>query len=283
MPSTIISTLDTIGTSIAAIGIILFPLELWRRWRRHQLSKAVVFEMLASASPFLVTALTATITTAFILKTWTWVEHITPWQIANNPLTAPFALLLVDLLYYVDHRAGHRIRMYWAISHSVHHSSPQFDQTTALRVSFIDGFISPLFYLPAIAVGFSPLLIASCFGFILLYQQWLHTELIGKLPWLDSWLNTPSNHRVHHATQSIYLDKNYGAFLMIWDRLLGTYQAENDDIPVHYGLTNPIASRNPITVHISEARRMFARLAHMRTFRQAGRFLVQSPAEDDSQ
>jgi sterol desaturase/sphingolipid hydroxylase (fatty acid hydroxylase superfamily) len=259
--STVISTINAVGETILVAALCLFPLELWRRWNRRQLTKSAVLEMLASASPFLLVTLSATIATLFVVRLWTFASTLSPWQIQTTPLSAVAAFLLVDFLYYIDHRAGHRIRFYWAIAHSVHHSSPQFDQSTGFRVSFVDSFISPVFYLPALLIGFDVLLIASVFGFILLYQQWLHTELVGQLRWMDPWLNTPSNHRVHHGSQHVYLDKNYGAVLMIWDRMFGSYQAELDSVPVKFGLTEELASSNPIAVHTAEISRTWKQLA----------------------
>jgi sterol desaturase/sphingolipid hydroxylase (fatty acid hydroxylase superfamily) len=164
-------------------------------------------------------------------------------------------------MYYWDHRAAHRNRAYWALAHSVHHSSPQFDQTTGLRVSFVDGFVSPWFYVPVVLAGFDPLLVGGCLAVIIGWQQWLHTEAIDRLPWLDPWLNTPSNHRVHHGVQARYQDVNYGAILMLWDRAFGTYVAESPREPRRYGITHPIASTHPLEVHLAEARRLWRDLA----------------------
>jgi sterol desaturase/sphingolipid hydroxylase (fatty acid hydroxylase superfamily) len=264
---TLPSTIDTVSEILFIAALLLFPFELWRRWNGRQLTKLVFLEIVASMSPLLLVLATTAITTAFVVAVWSFTSALSPWQIETTPLSAVAAILLVDFLYYIDHRAGHRIRLYWAIAHSVHHSSTQYDQSTAFRVSFVDGFLSPFFYVPALLLGFDVLMVASAFGFILLYQQWLHTELIGKLRFLDPWLNTPSNHRVHHATQEIYLDKNYGAVLMIWDRMFGTYQAELEHEPVKYGLTQQINSSNPATVHIAEIVRTWNQLRE--TWRQS--------------
>lgn len=149
-------------------------------------------------------------------------------------------------------------RLYWSVSHSVHHSSPRYDATTSLRVSFVDGYTSPWFQVPAVLVGFHPLLVFGCFGVIIAYQTWIHTETVGRLGWLDRVLNTPSNHRVHHSSLPEHLDKNYGGILIVWDRLFGTYAAETE--PVTYGLTTPVASTHPVDVHLYEARRLLGDL-----------------------
>lgn len=233
-----IEVIARLGEGLAMLIVLVMPLELLRRWRRGQLHRAHGWELVASALPLLPTLLSAGLVLGYIYLLYSGIAAWTPWRIPTTPATTLLCVLLVDLLYYVDHRCGHRIRAYWAVSHSVHHSSAHFDQTTGLRVSAIDGLLSPWFYVPAVAIGFDPLLVAASLGFILGWQQWLHTELIDRLPWLDGWLNTPSNHRVHHGTQPEYLDKNYGAVLMIWDRLFGTWQAEIEK-PV-YGLVEPL-------------------------------------------
>lgn len=241
--------------ALSAAIVAMLPIELWRLWRRGRLDRSRFLEMLASSSPLLPTLAVGGVVSAFIVALFGLAAGLAPWSIPVTWWSALLVLLAVDFMYYWDHRVGHENRLVWAVAHSVHHSSPQFDQTTALRVSFVDGFTSPWFYVPVLLIGFDPHLVAACFLFILGYQQWLHTELIGKLPWLDGWLNTPSNHRVHHGVQPQYQDRNYGAVLMVWDRLFGTYASE--DAPVRYGVTHPIGSSNPVRVHVHEARRLW--------------------------
>ena len=250
-PDAIVNGLEWLAIALSALFIVFLPLELYRRYKKAQLTRASTLEMLASVSPIIPTLLTATLVLLFISTLFAGAAALQPWQIPTTPWTALAAIILVDFLYYIDHYCGHRIRLYWAVSHSVHHSSSQYDQTTALRISFVDGFLSPWFYLPAILLGFDPLLVAACLGLILAYQQWIHTETIGQLPLLDPWLNTPSNHRVHHGSNAQYLDKNYGAIFMIWDQLFGTYQPEHERVV--YGLTQTLTSKNPIKVHLHEA------------------------------
>ncbi len=179
------------------------------------------------------------------------VQALAPWQISTTVWAAVLAVILVDLTDYWEHRLSHRIRLLWALAHSVHHSSPHFNQATAYRTSFMDQLISPIFYLPVVALVFDPLLVLAAFVLILSYQTWLHTEMIGGLGWLDRVFNTPSNHRVHHGADTGHLDRNYDAMLMVWDRLFGTYPAEAE-APV-YGLTRPLNSKNPLKVHFHEA------------------------------
>ncbi len=272
---TIVTALEWASVVFSLTFFLLLPFELRARWKQRTLDGRSIREMLASASPFLPTLLLAGATTAFITTLFRAASSLAITHIATTPLSAILCVLLCDLLFYVDHRAAHRVRSYWAVSHSVHHSSPQYDQTTALRVSAVDGFTSPWFQLPAVLVGFDPLLVLASLGLIVTYQQWIHTESIGKLRWLDPIFNTPSNHRVHHSSLPEHLDKNYGGVLIVWDRLFGTYAAETG--PVVYGLTTPIESCNPVTVHLHELRTLWRDLRQANSTIERLKLLVLGP------
>jgi sterol desaturase/sphingolipid hydroxylase (fatty acid hydroxylase superfamily) len=276
VPKALTSLLDDGAMVLGTLAlVVLLPLELWRQHRAKRLTKRSWLEMLANASPLVPTILVAGLVTTFVIWLFTSAAALAPWHLPVNVGTALAAIILVDAVYYWDHRIGHRVRLVWAVSHSVHHSSPLFNQTTALRISFIDGFISPWLYTSVILIGFDPLLVAAAFGFNLAYQQWIHTELIGKLGWFDRWFNSPSNHRVHHGTQTQYLDKNYGGILMVWDRLFGTYESENE--AVMYGLTEPLNSVNPWNVHFEETTRLIRKFKALRTVRAKVRLLALGP------
>lgn len=248
----IASYLETLSLILAIVPfLVLLPIELYRRRRQAPLDRGLLNEQLASASPLLPTLALGGVVATFATSLFAFAYAQTPWRIATSWGSALACLLIVDFLYYWEHRLSHRIALLWAVSHSVHHSSPIFDQTTGLRVSFIDGFLSPWFYLPAVLIGFEPRLVIACFLLMVGYQQWLHTESIGQLPGFDRVFNSPANHRVHHATQAQYLDKNYGGILIVWDHLFRTYQPEVE--PPRYGLTHPLDSTNPLWVHAAEA------------------------------
>ena len=159
------------------------------------------------------------------------------------------AILVADLSYYWMHRLEHEVRVLWSY-HVVHHSSPEFNLTTAYRLAWTEGLVGWLFFVPMILIGFDPVqtLVAILVG--LTYQTWIHTTKIGRMGWLDGILNTPSAHRVHHGANDRYLDRNYGGILMIWDRMFGTYQAEED--PVTFGITKPLNSANPLVINFHE-------------------------------
>jgi len=152
-----------------------------------------------------------------------------------------------DFAYYVFHRSAHRVRWFWA-SHVIHHSSQHYNLSTALRqpwTSFVSlGF---LFRLPLFFIGFPPALVFFCAALNLVYQFWIHTEVVKRLPWgLESVLNTPSHHRVHHGTNPRYLDRNYAGVFIVWDRWLGTFEPEHDDEPVRYGIVKNLPTFNPL-------------------------------------
>jgi alkylglycerol monooxygenase len=153
------------------------------------------------------------------------------------------AILGVDLGYYLWHRASHRVNFIWA-THVVHHQSDEYNLAVALRQAVFAGLTSWPFYLWLAILGVSPLVFAVAKSFNLLYQFWIHTRVVGKLGPLEWILNTPSHHRVHHGTNLKYIDKNYAGVLIIWDRMFGTFQVEEEE-PT-YGTVSEYASWNPV-------------------------------------
>lgn len=150
-----------------------------------------------------------------------------------------------DFCYYWFHRVSHEVRLTWC-AHENHHSSQFYNLSTALRQSWTTPFYSWIFYIPLAVVGFHPLMIFTMHAFSLLYQYWIHTETIGKLGIFENFMNTPSHHRVHHGSNEQYLDKNYGGFFIIYDRLFGTYEEEK--APVEYGMVTNISTYNPLKI-----------------------------------
>jgi sterol desaturase/sphingolipid hydroxylase (fatty acid hydroxylase superfamily) len=161
--------------------------------------------------------------------------------------------VLDDLAYYVFHRTAHRVRWFWA-SHVNHHSSQHYNLSTALRQTWTGtiafGFI---FRLPLLLIGFHPGMIFFCAGLNLIYQFWFHTEAIRKCPrWFEAVMNTPSHHRVHHATNPLYLDRNYAGVFIVWDKLFGTFQPELESERIHYGVVKQLGSFNLLWVAFHE-------------------------------
>lgn len=166
------------------------------------------------------------------------------WPTDNLWLWA-LALLLYDFLYYWAHRMGHEVAVMWA-SHIVHHSSEYYNLSTALRQTATGGLLGWMFYLPLAVLGVPPLMLAVVGLIDLLYQYWVHTQLVGRIGWFEKILVSPSNHRVHHGQNDYCIDVNYGGILIIWDRLFGTFADERDDEPVVYGVRSALASYNPL-------------------------------------
>ena len=176
--------------------------------------------------------------------------HAAPIQLAAGSwLTWLFAFIAYDLCYYWQHRLGHTVGLFWA-THSVHHQSEEFNLTTALRQPGTGAFTNWIFYVPMALCGV-PLGVFALVGVAqLFYQFWPHTRLIGRLGILDRWIQTPSNHRVHHAQNDIYLDKNYVGVFLVWDHLFGSFQEELDSEPCIYGVRGQLKSWNPVWANL---------------------------------
>ncbi|MFD1659725.1 sterol desaturase family protein [Streptomyces caeni] len=177
------------------------------------------------------------------------VYGLTPLRVPVLWWTVPLMLLGQDFFYYWSHRGHHVIRILWAC-HVVHHSSRKFNLSTALRQPWTSLTGWP-FYVPLVALGVHPAALAFCSSTSLVYQFWIHTERIDTMPrWFEAVFNTPSHHRVHHASQGGYLDRNFGGILIVWDRLFGSFVPETER-PV-YGLTKNITTHNPLRVATHE-------------------------------
>lgn len=156
-----------------------------------------------------------------------------------------------DFTYYVFHRASHECRLFWA-SHVIHHSSQYYNLGTALRQTWTGAFMSFIFWLWLPLAGFRPAMVMTMQAFSLIYQFWIHTEIVRSLGPLEAVLNTPSHHRVHHASNARYLDRNHAGIFIIWDRLFGTFEREDmQDRPV-YGLTKNVNTYNPLRIAFHE-------------------------------
>lgn len=174
-------------------------------------------------------------------------------------LVAFFACLIAqDFVYYYKHYAAHRIRWFWS-AHVVHHSSEHYNLSTALRQPWnnhFTGFV--VLSSPLVLLGFHPLLVAFVGAVNLIYQFWIHTETIDRMPkWFEAVFNTPSHHRVHHSTNPRYLDANFAGIFIVWDRLFGTFVEERADDPCVYGVVTPIKTYNPFRIAFSEMLQIF--------------------------
>ncbi len=185
-----------------------------------------------------------------VVLAYTALYELTPLRLSPSDWWVWVLLFFADdFAYYWFHRVSHESRVFWA-SHVVHHSSEHYNLSTALRQTWVPMTYFP-FWLPLALMGFSPWMILLAQSWSLIYQFWIHTERVRRLPrFLEAVFNTPSHHRVHHGSNQQYLDKNYGGILIIWDRMFGTYEPEGER--VKYGLTKNIQTHNPVRVAFHE-------------------------------
>jgi sterol desaturase/sphingolipid hydroxylase (fatty acid hydroxylase superfamily) len=195
---------------------------------------------------------------ALVLLVFFWIYD--SFKLIEIPITWwSFAILFFadDFAYYWFHRVSHECRLFWA-SHVVHHSSKHYNLSTALRQTWSGGFYTFIFWLWLPLLGFHPAMIMLQMSISLLYQFWIHTEAINKMPkWFEAIFNTPSHHRVHHGSNPIYLDRNHAGILIIWDKMFGTFQPELEKEKVNYGLVKNINTFNPIKIAFIEWIYMF--------------------------
>jgi len=186
----------------------------------------------------------------------------------------PTLILALDFCYYWHHRFSHRVRIGWA-GHQAHHSSEYMNFGTALRQKWNPWF-EFFFWLPLPLLGFAPWTLFAAFAANLIYQFFVHTEMVDKLPRPIEWVfNTPSHHRVHHGSDPEYLDKNYGGILIVWDRIFGTFQPE-----LHrprYGLTHPVETHNLLTLQYGDYRKMAADVRGAATWREKLGYVLGPP------
>ena len=264
------SALEHLGTrfedAFFLIGAAILAIELIAGWVGGSLRWRTFADMLASAStqlPFLlieIVVLTGAYSLFFLVA-----DRLIPWSLPMTVWSIPLAVLVADFLYYWEHRLAHEIRFLW-LHHAVHHSSRYLNIVTGVRFGPFEGVWAIVALFPMVLMGFSPEL--TIFGslVVLAYQTWLHTECIGKLGALERVLNTPSHHRVHHGRDEKYLDRNYGGILIVWDRMFGTFQAEEER--PSYGLRRDFDSVNPLAVWFSEVPQYLRDLKTAGTWRE---------------
>ncbi len=257
------------------IGVALLSIEILRDLIRRQQTGRRLLETLASLStqiPYLAGELL--FATATVIAYFTLYEVVTPLQIPVTVFTLVLVLIAADFVYYWEHRLAHQVRLLW-LSHAVHHSARHMNTAVAFRFGPFESAWAAVMHLPLILIGFHPLAVLGAQVAVLVYQTWIHTEMIGRLGPLDRIFNTPANHRVHHGCDPKYLDKNYGGILIVWDRMFGSYQAEEER--PRYGLARDFDSVNPLKVWFSEYPALFRDLASARSFAEVRGYLFRRP------
>lgn len=243
-------------------------------FKRDHVGKTL-WEMVVSASTQIPYLLVETLILTFgYAMYYVIAEVMVPWEIPITWWSIVLVLILADITYYWEHRIAHEVRLLWT-QHAVHHSSRDYNIVTGVRFGPLEGVWSLIAHIPMIFMGFAPELVFFGVIVVLAYQTWIHTELIGKLGPLEWVLNTPSHHRVHHGADDKYLDKNYGGITIIWDRLFGTFQVE-EETP-RYGLKRDFNSQNPVVVWFSEWPALIRDVMNARSWGEAWAYVMKHP------
>lgn len=196
-------------------------------------------------------------------------------DLPSNAWTFAALFVLYDLGYYWEHRMAHQVSLFWG-GHVVHHQSEDYNLSVALRQTSTGAIWGFFWYLPLALVGFDPIQLVTVAGFNLLYQFWIHTEHIDRMPrWFEAVMNTPSHHRVHHGRDPKYIDKNYAGVFILWDKMFGTFKTEEER--PNYGITTPLKSWNPLFANFAHYIDLFAVVKKARTFSDKMKILFYKP------
>ncbi len=246
--------------------------------RRRHVGVYRAADTVGSLSLGIISQLVAVFAKLAALGIYAWVyQRFAVWSLpADSPWVWVGALLGYDFCYYWLHRMGHEINLLWA-AHGVHHSSEEYNLSTALRQTATGHLFGWVFYLPLALLGVPPLVFVVVGLVDLLYQFWVHTRLVGKLGWFDRVFCSPSNHRVHHGQNDYCIDRNYGGLLIVWDRLFGTFVEERDDEPIVYGIRGALRSFNPVWANAYGYAAMWRDIRLTRSLADKLRVLVKHP------
>lgn len=236
---------------LAAFGLLILCEVVWRKFIREEeygageaAASIGIALGRAIAKPVMIFVLAGLYLFVYELRVYTF--DMTKWW------SWVIVFLGADFLYYWMHRFKHEIRWMWA-DHAVHHSGNRMNVFMNFRLGWTGLIVGTwLMHLPLVLLGFPPSAVITTYALSLVWQAWIHTDMIGKLGAIEWVLNTPSHHRVHHSRNMIYLDKNYAGILIIWDRIFGTFQEELKEEPCDYGLVHPLTSLNPFRIAFNE-------------------------------
>ena len=258
------------GLIAAAVPFFLLAIAIewsWGRWRgrdTYRLTDAIsslTLGGLSQARRFVALGVGGSV--------YAWIATVTPFMPWSTEGWSGWllAFVLYDLCYYCSHRAGHEIKLFWA-AHVVHHQSEDYNLSTALRQTSSGFLFGWIFYLPLFLLGIPAEMVVTVGALNLIYQFWVHTEHVPELGWFEYVFVSPSNHRVHHARNTRYLDRNYGGVFIVWDRLFGSYQRELPSEPCVYGITKPIKSWSPIESWLHVYRDMLNEMRQTKSWAQ---------------
>ena len=250
--------------------LVELALDRWRGWGLYRLNDAIGSLSAGILSRILGLVRVGVLMLIYIpLYQWlepTYQSFGIAWSL-DNPWHLALAVVAYDFCYYWKHRMAHEINILWA-EHLVHHQSEDYNLTTALRQSSDLLPLGWIFYLPLLLLGMPPEVLITAGAIDLIYQFWVHTQKFPKVRWMEWFLVTPSNHRVHHAQNKVYVDRNYGGILIIWDRLFGTYQEELEQEPCIYGVRKPLNTFDPLAANLQHFRRMWLDAVHTKSWKE---------------
>jgi len=261
-------------TYAAPIMIFLALLEAYFSYR-HKRGLYETKDFLASLSIGLVYLAQSVFTKALMFLLALWLYNLVPWAIPVTWYTIILCFVVLDFLRFYAHKLGHETNLFWA-THVTHHNSEKYNLSTSFRLSWTQQ-IKIIFFLPISILGFNPVVFFICHQVAVLYQFWIHTEYIGKMPrWFRYIFVTPSHHRVHHGRNEKYLDKNFGSTFIIWDRIIGTFQPEEER--PEYGILNQPKGHNPVKLVFHVWVDIYRNMRKAKTFKEAWSILLQPPS-----
>ncbi|HLP65635.1 sterol desaturase family protein [Flavobacterium sp.] len=245
-----------------------------RNKKTHQFNESI-----ANLNVGIVERITDLLTTGSFFFVFSWLhQNFALFHIENNWLSWLLLFLATDLVWYWYHRLGHEVNIFWA-AHIVHHQSEDFNYTAAARITVIQAVARGLFWSILPIIGFSPEMITVLLLIHGTYPFFTHTQLVGKLGWLEHVIVTPTHHGVHHSSNPEYLDKNFGDMLIIWDKLFGTYAEQT--VQPQYGLTKSLGSHSFLWQHFHYFLELYVAVRQAKTFRQKIKILFGSPNDHD--
>ena len=249
---------------------------MWDRWKGLQLYR--LGDSLANIGCGIMDQssglLAKVITVGAYAAVFEWTTHWRSWEVSTDLVAWITAFVLTDFAYYWAHRTSHQVNLFW-IGHAVHHQSEDYNLGVALRQSMLQKVLLMWVYWPLAALGFPPEMFLTSMAINLLYQFWIHTELVDRLGPLEWVLNTPSHHRVHHGRNPEYIDRNHAGVLIIWDRMFGTFQEEL--AKPTYGVTRPTNTFNPVHAQWKPVAQLWTDLLSIPGFWDKLRFLFAAP------
>jgi sterol desaturase/sphingolipid hydroxylase (fatty acid hydroxylase superfamily) len=257
---------DWILLAMAPVFLAFVGWEAWY-WRKRRPELYSLKDSLSNAALALMHQGVDALTWLAVIGLYWWLYQYRLFELPTSGWTIAALFVAQDFFYYFFHRAHHRVRWMWA-AHVVHHSSERLNLSTAFRQSItypISGMW--VFWLPLAWLGFSPTHIVAVVAINLGFQFFVHTQAVGKLGWLEYVFNTPSHHRVHHARNPQYIDRNYAGVLIVWDKLFGSFVAEDAAVPCEYGIVRQLHSHNPLVLTFHEWIAMFRDAARPQSWR----------------